>query len=95
MTNAGQNSIESGIRPTVNNPIERFDRSALYRVTRLISASFGLLLCAGCVAYGYDSYDPRAHHEHDVPAGHLPSRRMPHLVSRPASRTATAARQLP
>lgn len=72
MTNAGQSSIESGIRPTVNNPIERFDRSALYRVTRLISASFGLLLCAGCVAYGYDSYDPRAHHEHDVPAGHLP-----------------------
>lgn len=72
MPRVERSSIESGRNPIVNNSIGGLGRRALYRVTRLLSASVGFLLCAGCVAYGYGDYDPYPHHGYDVPAGHLP-----------------------
>lgn len=52
--------------------IKQLEPVTALRGTRMLSVSVGLLLCSGCVVYGYDEYEPYPHHGYDVPAGHLP-----------------------
>lgn len=56
----------------MNDPVDSSLPRAFYRVLRPLSAGFGLLLCAGCVAYGYGDHGPYPPHGYEVPAGHLP-----------------------
>jgi hypothetical protein len=56
----------------VIDSIKQWEPVAALRGARMLSVSLGLLLCGGCVAYGYDGYEPYPQHGYDVPAGHLP-----------------------
>lgn len=72
MQSAVRNSIESGRRPIVSRVTEGDEKMALYRAARSVFLGLGLLVCAGCVAYGYDGHYPYPHHGYDIPPGHLP-----------------------
>jgi hypothetical protein len=72
MENVRRNSIGNWKRHIVSRSTLADLQPVSYRLSRLLVAGFGIMLCAGCVAYGHGghgSYDPSGY---EVPAGHLP-----------------------
>ncbi|GEM_PF-5883370 len=72
MPSVERSTIASGKKPTVTDFIMCLKSGAALRNARMFTVNLGLLMCGGCMGYGYDGYDPYPHHGYDIPAGHLP-----------------------